>query len=176
MNLYKENLIIFTILLTISLPVSSSYAGGTVVALGASNTYGYGVSRSESYPAQLQKLLRSKGVRANVLNKGISGHSTEQMLKRLSSAVPKGTRLVILQPGGNDYRQGYTGTQRAANIREITQRLKKRRIKVMIMRNSLLRKVGRRPGNAALDRIHLTPKGYKELAREILPQVVKYVR
>jgi acyl-CoA thioesterase-1 len=33
----------------------------TVVALGASNTFGKGVSRSQAYPAQLEALLRARG-------------------------------------------------------------------------------------------------------------------
>jgi acyl-CoA thioesterase-1 len=32
----------------------------TVVALGASNTYGKGVSRGQAYPAQLEALLRAR--------------------------------------------------------------------------------------------------------------------
>ena len=33
----------------------------TIVALGASNTYGKGVARSQAYPAQLEAILRGKG-------------------------------------------------------------------------------------------------------------------
>jgi acyl-CoA thioesterase-1 len=33
----------------------------TVVALGATNTFGKGVSRSQAYPAQLEALLRARG-------------------------------------------------------------------------------------------------------------------
>ena len=42
----------------------------TVVALGASNTFGKGVSRSQAYPAQLEALLRGKGLHARVINAG----------------------------------------------------------------------------------------------------------
>ena len=33
----------------------------TVVALGASNTYGKGVARNQAYPAQLEAILRARG-------------------------------------------------------------------------------------------------------------------
>ena len=44
-----------------------------IVALGASNTYGMGVERDEAYPARLQRLLRAKGIQANVANAGVNG-------------------------------------------------------------------------------------------------------
>jgi acyl-CoA thioesterase I len=39
----------------------------TIVALGASNTYGEGVSHSEAYPAQLEALLRAQGHNIRVI-------------------------------------------------------------------------------------------------------------
>jgi acyl-CoA thioesterase-1 len=86
------------------------FAGGvadaaTGVALGASNTFGKGVSRGQAYPAQLEVLLRARGISVHVVNAGINGNTTGEMLARLDSAVPKGTRVVILQPGGNDRRK-----------------------------------------------------------------------
>src|SRR5262245_31299623 len=62
-------------------------AATRIVALGASNTYGKGVARSEAYPAHLQRMLRAKGVQATVVNAGINGNTTGQMLARLESAV-----------------------------------------------------------------------------------------
>ncbi len=78
----------------------------TVVALGASNTYGKGVARNEAFPAQLEAILRAKGSSVRVMNAGINGDTTEGMLRRLDSVVPNGTSAVILQPGGNDRRKG----------------------------------------------------------------------
>jgi acyl-CoA thioesterase I len=77
----------------------------TVVALGASNTFGKGVSRSQAYPAQLEALLRARGLSVRVINAGINGDTTGGMLARLDRVVPKGTNVVILQPGGNDQRK-----------------------------------------------------------------------
>src|ERR1700710_845985 len=77
----------------------------TVVALGASNTYGKGVARNQSYPAQLEAILRAKGSKVRIVNAGINGDTTEGMLRQLDQAVPKGTAAVLLQPGGNDQRK-----------------------------------------------------------------------
>ena len=79
-----------------------STGNAQIVALGASNTAGYGVGASSAYPAQLEQILSAKGRPMSVTNAGISGDTTGGMLARLSSAVPAGTKIVILQIGGND--------------------------------------------------------------------------
>ena len=141
-------------------------ASGTVVALGASNTYGKGVARHESYPAQLQSMLIAAGHPVRVANAGINGDTTSGMLGRLDSAVPKGTKVVILQPGGNDARKG-SGVGRSSNIAAIEQRLSARGVRVIIIENSELRD---KPHQS--DRQHLTPQGYGDLARDVMPRVV----
>jgi acyl-CoA thioesterase-1 len=103
-----------------------------IVAIGASNTSGFGVGAQNAYPAQLQALLRKKGITANVTNAGVPGDVTAGMLRRLDAAVPKGTDLVVLQPGANDLRFFGTKAQRSANIAAMTQRLHARGIRVII--------------------------------------------
>jgi acyl-CoA thioesterase-1 len=103
-----------------------------IVAIGASNTSGFGVGVQEAYPAQLQVLLRKKGILAKVTNAGVNGDTTSGMLRRLDNAVPKGTNLVILQPGGNDLRFGFSKEQRAANVAAMVKRLRARDIRVIV--------------------------------------------
>src|SRR6202012_4925464 len=88
-------------LAALSLGVGSADAA-TIVALGARNTYGKGAARNQTYPAELEAILRAKGLNVRVVNAGINGDTTEGMLHRLDRAVPNGTSAVILQPGGND--------------------------------------------------------------------------
>ena len=140
-----------------------------IVALGASNTEGWGVSPSQAYPARLQALLVAKGIVANVSNAGIAGDSTGGMLARLDHAVPAGTRIVILQPGTNDERMG-TGTERSANIEKIRSRLAARNIKLLVVENAMLDALPRSELRA--DGVHFTPAGYAILAERILPQVL----
>jgi len=103
-----------------------------IVAIGASNTSGFGVGAANAYPALLQALLRKKGINANVTNAGVLGDVTAGMLNRIDSAVPKGTDIVILQPGGNDLRFFGTKERRAANISAMTARLRARGIRVIV--------------------------------------------
>ena len=104
----------------------------TIVAIGASNTTGFGVGEQNAYPAVLQALLRKKGIQANVINAGVNGDVTAGMLRRLDSAVPKGTDIVILQPGGNDLRFFGTRAARAANIAAMVKRIEARGIRVVV--------------------------------------------
>jgi len=140
-------------------------APAQVVALGASQTYGKGVERSQSYPAQLEAMLRAKGMNVRVENAGINGDTTGGMLGRLGSAAPSGTKVVILQPGGNDARKG-SGADRAGNIAAIVQRLNARGIKVIMLENGNFRGM---PLQA--DGLHLTAEGYRAIAQRMLPQV-----
>jgi acyl-CoA thioesterase-1 len=103
-----------------------------IVAIGASNTSGFGVGEQNAYPAQLQALLRKKGIDARVTNAGVAGDVTAGMLSRLDGAVPKGTNLVILQPGANDLRFFGTKAGRTANIAAMAQRLRARGIRVIV--------------------------------------------
>lgn len=148
-------------LLTIlNIGVASADAA-TIVALGASNTYGKGVERNQAYPAQLEAILRAKGSNVQVVNAGINGDTTEGMLGRLDQAVPNGTSAVILQPGGNDRRKG-----RPDRTADIQSRLAARHIRVIILANSMLRGLPHQP-----DGQHLTPEGYHMLAASLASRV-----
>src|ERR1041384_5393842 len=83
----------------------------TVVALGASNTRGKGVATNQAYPAQLEAILRAHGRQATVLNAGINGDTTSNMLARMGGLLSRDTKVVILQPGGNDRRKGKSDAQ-----------------------------------------------------------------
>lgn len=150
-----------------------------IVALGASNTSGAGrgrtnggVPRSQAYPAQLQKLLAAQGLAARVANAGIPGDTTGGMLARLDSAVPKGTTIVILQPGGNDARRG-DGASRESNIAEIKRRLSARNIKVIMLGHlgQIAPKETRDP-----DGQHFNAQGHAAFAAWLAPQVIAAAR
>ena len=65
-------------------------------------------------------MLRARGSGLRVTNAGVFGDTTDGMLARLSSAVPDGTKIVILQFGGND-RGKISRAMRQANIANIQQ-------------------------------------------------------
>jgi acyl-CoA thioesterase-1 len=137
-----------------------------IVAIGASNTLGFGTGFGQSYPAQLENMLKAHGYKVQVTNAGIPGDTTGGMLTRLDATVPAGTRIVILQPGGNDLRFGYTKEERANNIRAMMARLQKRGIRVIVADNlqGLLAK-------HSADGIHFNGEAQALIAKKLYPQV-----
>ena len=78
----------------------------TIVAIGSSSTEGVGASDpAHSYPARLAEELRGRWPRlaVKVVNKGVGGEDTEDMLERFDrDVVPYKPQLVIWQIGSND--------------------------------------------------------------------------
>jgi acyl-CoA thioesterase-1 len=146
-----------------------------IVALGASNTAGYGVGKSAAWPARLEALLRARGVAATITNAGISGHSSRDLLARLDSSVPAGTRLVLLEASGfNDRRKGQMG-EFQENVAKIKARLAARKIRVLQLSRDMVRgRLGRHHLQA--DRIHLTSQGQAIYAAGLLPHVLAALR
>lgn len=144
-------------------------AQAQIVAIGASNTAGKGVAASEAFPAQLEAMLRAKGRKIQVTNAGISGDTTAGMLARLSRDVPAGTKIVILQFGGNDFRRGRTGADHEANIAAIRSQLRARGIGVVeadgFVRTAL------RAGMIQADGQHLTVEGHRHVAAALLRSI-----
>ena len=162
---------------TLALPASQADAQQvSIVALGASNTYGKGrgqtpggVAPGRAYPAQLQAMLKARGYNVTVRNAGVPGDTTGGMLARLGSAVPNGTQVVILQPGGNDARRGISAGQRSANIAEMQRRLQARGVKVIVLERirSLTPQASRDP-----DGQHFDARGHAAVAAHLVPQVI----
>ncbi|MDE2364475.1 MAG: esterase [Hyphomicrobiales bacterium] len=148
-------------------------AAAPIVALGASNTEGRGRGRaadgvppSQAYPAQLEALLTARGCRAAVMNAGVAGDTTEGMLARLPGVYGADTKVLILQPGGNDARRGASG--RAENIVAIRDYVKKRG-GTFIMLDGLGRIAS---GRRLADGQHFDAGGHAMFARYLLPRVL----
>jgi acyl-CoA thioesterase-1 len=157
---------VFGLVVAFGVLLGGTAQAATVVALGASNTLGKGVSPGQAYPAQLEVLLRAKGLNVNVINAGINGDTTGGMLARVTSVVPKETRVVILQPGGNDQRKGAPD-----QTSEIQTRLRAMGIKVVLLPNNFFRGLPHQP-----DGMHLTPEGYRMLAEKLAGRVAGALR
>ena len=109
----------------------------TIVAIGSSSTEGVGASDpAHSYPARLAEELRSRWPRLNVkvINKGVGGEDTEDMLERFDRDVlPYKPQLVIWQIGSNDALR-YTDMYDFADlIRTGLSRLKTKHTDVILM-------------------------------------------
>ena len=85
-------------------PVSQNTAySGVILAMGDSLTIGYGLPESESYPAQLERLLQEAGYRYRIENAGVSGDTSAGLLARTDWMLDgNAPQLVILCIGAND--------------------------------------------------------------------------
>jgi acyl-CoA thioesterase-1 len=147
-------------------------AHAQVVAFGASNVAGRGVSPSEAFPAQLEAMLRAKGYSVSVRNAGISGDGTQQLLARFDSDIPANARVVILDVGGglwNNRRLNVDPAQGPADIAIMKAKLTARHAKII----DLYSNRGMPAAFIQPDGIHLTPDGHRLLAARLLPLVMR---
>jgi acyl-CoA thioesterase-1 len=103
-----------------------------VTVLGDSITAGYGLGTGEALPARLQQALARLGVAARVRGAGVSGDTTAGGLARLAFSVAPDTDIVVVELGGNDLLQGLEPPLTRANLTRIVERLKARRIGVVL--------------------------------------------
>jgi acyl-CoA thioesterase I len=100
-----------------------------VLAFGDSLTFGTGAKEDESYPAQLERLIQRRVVRA-----GVPGEVTAQALERLPAALDEhAPRLLLLCIGGNDFLRRLGNSQAERNVREMVQLAKSRGVAVLLI-------------------------------------------
>ncbi len=158
--------LVLVLLLLAGAQAAAQAAPLRIVAIGASNTSGWGVGSGSAYPERLQAMLRAKGIDAEVKNSGIPAETTNGMLGRIDSAVPDGTSIVILQPGGNDLRFFGTKERRTSNINAMVAKLRARNIKVIVYDPVFP------PEDYQWDRIHINTDGHNKMAAALVPQVM----
>ena len=142
-------------------------ASAQIVALGHSAVHG-NVSESEMWPAVLEGLLRAKGSQVHVANAGVWGETTDATLARTPTAVPAGTKLVILCDNpANDVRHNMSPIKAMENIAAIKSQLKARGIRVVDVWGTYM-SVLRQPGGAGPDGRHLSVEGNRKMAAAVV--------
>lgn len=75
-----------------------------ILSVGDSHTFGYEVSQDSTYSAQLERLLKLKGISADVYNTGVSGFSTaEELVYIENEGIKYQPDYIILGFFANDY-------------------------------------------------------------------------
>ena len=104
-------------------------ADAVILAFGDSLTFGTGASEQESYPAQLERLIGRRVVRA-----GVPGEVSAQALSRLPAALDEHSpRLLVLCIGGNDFLRRLGNAQAERNVREMVKLAKNRGVGVLLL-------------------------------------------
>jgi acyl-CoA thioesterase I len=115
-----------------SIASANAQAPLKLAVLGDSLTAGYGLPAEAAFPAKLQKALREKGIKVDILNAGVSGDTTSAGRDRLDWSIPEGTDAVIVELGANDALRGLDPKVARAALEDIIKRLKERKIAVML--------------------------------------------
>jgi acyl-CoA thioesterase I len=169
--MYRSNLHVFLLVLAGIILGSTGFASAQIVALGHSAVRGH-VAENEMWPAVLESLLRARGSQVHVINAGVNGETTDRTLARVSTAVPQGTKIVILMDSGyndaNRLPQGRADAEK--NIAAVKSQLKARGIRV-IDAMGLYVSVLKQPGMALPDHLHLNAEGCKKVATALAGMV-----
>lgn len=107
-----------------------------ILALGDSLFAGYGLEPGQSYPAHLEKALQAKGIKARVVNAGVSGDTTAAGLQRLDfvlKGMPKKPALAVISLGGNDMLRGLSPAETAKNLDAILTKFKAEGVPVLLL-------------------------------------------
>jgi len=122
-----------------------------VLAFGDSLTYGTGAAEADSYPAQLERLIQRKVVRA-----GVPGEVSAQALARLPSALEEHQpKLLVLCIGGNDFLRNLGQAEVAANVRRMIAMAKQKGSDVLLL------------GTPEKGLFVSPPKFYAQIAKEL---------
>lgn len=104
----------------------------TLVILGDSITAGFGLSRAQAYPTQLEQQLRGQGYAVRILNAGVSGDTIAAGLARADWSVPKSAQGVLVALGGNDLLQGLDPAASRRALEQLLSRLQARKLDLAI--------------------------------------------
>lgn len=138
--------------------VSEGNYDGTIVALGDSLTRGHRKSKGNTYPDQLERKLHAGGYNYRVVNAGIGGDKTHDILERLDWVLDLNPEIVILEIGINDGHRSRRIETIERNIEEIISILKQSDIIVVL---------------AGMRVIKNAPGEYAEAFKNIYPRVAK---
>jgi len=94
-----------------------------ILALGDSLTAGYGLLPEEAFPTQLRKKLAAAGVKAEIINGGVSGDTTAGGLARLDWALADKPDFVLVELGANDALRGIDPKVTRDNLDKILARI-----------------------------------------------------
>lgn len=130
-----------------------------ILAFGDSLTAGYGLSRNQGYPEQLQQTLDDMGYKYRVVNAGISGDTSSGGRARMQVALRNKPSIVILELGANDGLRGLPTNQMHGNLAEMIVAFKNSGAKVVLAGMTL-------PLNYGIDYVRSFEKVFKDLSDE----------
>ena len=128
-----------------------------IVIIGDSLTEGYGVEKSQAFPAKLEQVLEKNDHNYKVINGGVSGSTTSSGMSRLKWFLKAKPDLIILALGANDGLRGIKVEKSKKNLEEFIRKCKKENIPVVLAGMQI-------PPNYGKEYTEAFKKMYQELA------------
>ena len=141
-----------------------------ILCLGDSLTAGYGLDKSQAYPALLQEKIARAGWNFQVINAGLSGETTAGGLRRLDWFLKRKIDVLILALGGNDALRGIALDSTEKNLDEIMTRTQTRYPGVKVVLSGMLI-----PPNWGTDYPNKFRAIFPELAKKHKAQLIPFL-
>lgn len=107
-----------------------------ILALGDSLFAGYGLEPGQSYPAHLEAALKVRGIKARIVNAGVSGDTTAGGLLRTDFVLNDQARrpaLAIISLGGNDMLRGVSPAETRKNLDALLAKFAAAKVPVLLL-------------------------------------------
>lgn len=91
----------------------------SILFFGDSITAGYGLDKSQAYPAIIQNISDSLGYNLNIINSGLSGETSAGGLRRINWVLQQKVDIFVLELGGNDGLRGISTGSSFKNLSDI---------------------------------------------------------
>jgi acyl-CoA thioesterase-1 len=121
-----------------------------IVMLGDSLTAGYQLPAGAALPAAIQRDLDAKGVKAKMVNAGVSGDTTADGLNRYDFSVTgSGAKLLVVALGANDFLNNFPPETPKKNLSAILDKAKAAHLPVALLGVALPREAAPSNGREA---------------------------
>ena len=124
--------VLFSIVLVFLANGSAKAEEIRLLIFGDSLVAGYGVARSDAFPAQLERALKNEGVAIEVINGGISGETMAGGASRIDWALEDNLDGVVVVLGGNDALRGLSPQAMERSLDAILLAIDKKGLPVLV--------------------------------------------
>lgn len=104
-----------------------------VLIIGTSLTAGLGLDPDSAYPAALQRLADSAGLRVRIVGAGLSGETSAGALRRADWLLRDRADLVVIETGANDGLRGLDPDSTKANLVAIIGKVRRANPKATVL-------------------------------------------
>jgi acyl-CoA thioesterase-1 len=140
---FKRTVLVVAWLATLCVPAFAAPSPSLrILAFGTSLVQGLGLAPGSELPAVLQKKLNALGIRATVINAGVSGDTSADGLSRIDWSLADHPDAAIVELGSNDALRGIDPGETEKNIAAVLAKLAAAHVPVLLLGMKAPRNLG----------------------------------